>query len=40
MRDALLARWDPAAIDAQVRAHQDRVALIRSASRQGERPLF
>ena len=40
LRDALLARWDPAAIDAQVRAHQDRVALIRSASRPGERPLF
>ncbi|MDD9986015.1 MAG: sulfatase-like hydrolase/transferase [Spirochaetaceae bacterium] len=40
MRDALLARWDPDAVDAQVRAHQDRVALIRSASRPGERPLF
>ena len=40
LRDALLARWDPAAVDAQVRAHQDRVALIRSASRPGERPLF
>ena len=40
MRESLLARWDPAAVDAQVRAHQDRVALIRSASRPGERPLF
>ena len=40
LRDALLARWDPAAVDAQVRAHQDRAALIRSASRTGERPLF
>ena len=40
LRDALLSRWEPAAVDAQVRAHQDRVALIRSASRPGERPLF
>ena len=40
LRAALLARWEPAAVDAQVRAHQDRVALIRSASRPGERPLF
>ena len=38
--DSLLARWNPAAVEAQVRAHQDRVAIIRSASRQGERPLF
>ena len=40
LRGALLARWDAAAVDAQVRAHQDRVALIRSASRPGQRPPF
>ena len=40
LRDSLLARWNPTAVEAQVRAHQDRVAIIRSASCQGERPLF
>lgn len=40
LRGALLARWDAAAVAAQVRAHQDRVALIRSASRPGQRPPF
>ena len=40
LRDALLSRWNPAAVEVQVRAHQDRVAIIRSAIRQGERPLF
>ena len=40
LRGALLARWDAAAVDAQVRAHQDRAAIIRSASRPGQRPPF
>jgi choline-sulfatase len=40
LREALRAHWDAAGIDRRVRAAQDRVALVRSASRDGERPLF
>jgi hypothetical protein len=40
MRNSLLERWEPEIIDAKVRAHQDSAALIRSAAKPGNPPLF